>query len=333
MLTRHVAGRTYNYEYCVGRDSGLGTGFAFPIDFAMGSGESLYVVSRGHVVFASCGITKCTLNHDFLWDNRGDGFIDGGSPWPSSVDVDSNENVYVSDDYTSGILICNKDGNPLGSWGTKGSRDGELDGPFGLAFDKEDNLYIVDSHNHRVQKFTKDGTFLAKWGSPGNGQGEFDMPWGIAIDKEGDVYVADWKNDRVQKFTPDGEYLAAFGQSGTRDGELRRPTGVAVDKDGDVYVTDWGNDRLNIYAPDGTFLTTFIGDAENLSPWAEASIDANPDMQKARLRADLTPEWRFKRPVAVNVDNQGRIMVLESVRARVQVYLKEQDFVAAPFNL
>ena len=208
-----------------------------------------------------------------------------------------------------------------------------LTAPSAFPFDREDNLYIVDGLNHRVQKFTKDGRFLAKWGSQGSKEGQFNTPWGIALDKEGNVYVADWKNDRVQKLSPDGEYLASFGQPGTSDGELYRPTGVAVDKEGDVYVTDWGNDRLNIYTPDGTFLTNLIGDAENLSIWGQAQVDANPDMQKARQRVDLTPQWRFKRPVAVNVDNEGRIMVLETVRYRIQIYIKEKDFVDAPFFL
>ena len=259
MLTKQVADRTYNYSYCIGRSSNVGHGFTFPVDFALGSGESLYVVSRGHLVNSTNGITKCTLDQDFIWENRGEGFCDGQSPWPSSVDLDSNENVYVSDDYTNRIHIFDNDGNQLGSWGTAGSRDGELNGPFGLSFDREDNLYIVDGLNHRVQKFTKDGRFLAKWGSQGSKEGQFNTPWGIALDKEGNVYVADWKNDRVQKLSPDGEYLASFGQPGTSDGELYRPTGVVVDKEGDVYVTDWGNDRLNIYTPDGTFLTNLIG--------------------------------------------------------------------------
>ena len=333
MLTRQVAGRVYNYDYCIGRLGTGGPGFYQPLDFALGAGESLYVVNRAAEHNPTHGITKCTLNHDFLWDSRGPGYCDGESLWPISVAVDSNENVYVSDDYTSRIHVFDKDGIPLSSWGKKGSGDGELDGPCGLAFDKQDNLYIVDGLNHRVQMFSKDGKFVAKWGSQGSGQGQFNMPWGIAIDKQGDVYVADWKNDRVQKFSPEGEYQAAFGKPGTGDGELQRPTSVAIDNEGDVYVTDWGNDRLNIYAPDGTFLTAFIGDAERLSVWAEAAVDANPDFQKARQRVDLTPEQRFKRPVAVNVDHKGRIMVLEAQRCRIQIYVKERDFVDPQFNL
>lgn len=333
MLTRHIAGRIYNYEYCIGRVAPIGPGFNAPQDFALGSGGSLYVLSKGSDLAPMHGITKCTLNHELLWENRGGGFGGGQSPWPSSIVVDSNENVYTCDDYVSQIFIFDKDGNFLSSWGTKGSGDGELNAPSGLAFDKEDNLYVVDGLNHRVQKFTKDGKFLAKWGSQGSGADEFNIPWGITIDKEGNVYVADWKNSRVQKFSADGKYLATFGGSGTGDGELQRPTGVAVDNEGDVYVTDWGNDRLNIYDRDGTFITAFIGDADKLSPWGEEYVNANPEYVKARRRVDLTPEQRFKRPVAVKVDDEGRIMVLETQRSRIQIYVKERDFVDAALNL
>ena len=137
----------------------------------------------------------------------------------------------------------------------------------------------------------------------------------------------------MQKLTPQGEYLASFGHPGTGDGELYRPASVAIDSEGDVYVADWGNNRLNIYSPDGAFITAFLGDAEEQSPWALALLDANPDYLKARQRVDLTPERLFARPVAVKVDNEGRIIVAEAARYRIQVYVKERDFVDAQFNL
>ena len=337
MLTQHIAGRVYNYSYSIGRLAVAGDGFLFPVDLALGSGGSLYVVNRGHELNSCQGLTKCTLNHELIWEDRGLGFGNGQTPWPdswpTSVALDSKENVYVSDEFANLVLIFDKDGNFLVSWGEKGSGEGELNGPSGLAFDREDNLYMVDSLNHRVQKFTKDGKFLSAWGSHGSGQGHFNMPWGISIDREGNVYVADWGNHRVQKLTPQGEYLASFGHPGTGDGELYRPASVAIDSEGDVYVADWGNNRLNIYSPDGAFITAFLGDAEELSPWALALLDANPDYLKARQRVDLTPERLFARPVAVNVDNEGRIIVAEAARYRIQVYVKERDFVDAQFNL
>ena len=50
MLTTEVAGRVYNYEYCIGRNAQRGVGFTLPMDFALGSDGSLYVVSRGNGV-------------------------------------------------------------------------------------------------------------------------------------------------------------------------------------------------------------------------------------------------------------------------------------------
>ena len=333
MLTRKIAGRVYNYEYCIGREATGGNGFLFALDFAVGQSGSLYVVNKGTDTFPCQGITKCTLDHEVLWDERGKTFAEGQSEWPCSIDVDSQENIYVCDDFDSRIFIYDKEGNFQGNWGVKGSGDGELNSPSGLAFDREDNLYVVDSLNSRVQKFTKDGKFMAKWGSQGSGPGQFNLPWGIAIDKEGHVYVADWKNDRVQKLTPDGQYLASFGKSGTGEGEIREPSGVAVDDEGDVYIVDWGNKRLNIYDREGEFITSFSGDADRLSPWAQRMVDSSPDFTKARQRTDLTQERLFMRPVAVNVDSEGRIMVLESIRHRIQIYAKEQGWVDAQFNL
>ncbi len=357
MLTRKVAGRVYNYDYCVGRTAMGGDGFWSPIDFALGSNDSLYVVNRADEYNKGRGLTKLTLNHEFIWDTRGPGFGTGNhinfgvgvdaafgespyynpvpdqSVWLSSIDLDKDENSYVADEWTGVIFIHDKDGNSLGRWGTKGSADGELNGPSGLAFDKEDNLFIVDSLNHRIQVFTKEGEFLHKWGTHGTGNGEFNMPWGISIDKNGHVYVADWKNSRVQKFGPDGEYIATYGGPGTGEGQLYRPTDVAIDDEGDLYVTDNRDDRVHVYDAEGNFITAFFGDAINLSPWAEAGLEVNLDAKKARRMFDLSREQRFQRPVAINVGADGKIIILEMKSSRIQIYVKEENWVDPPFNL
>ena len=185
-----------------------------------------------------------------------------------------------------------------------------------------------------MQKFTKEGKFLLKWGQEGPGQGELNRPWGITLDSHEDVYVADWHNDRVEKFSPEGQYLATFCTSGSGPGEVHLPSDVAVDKDGDVYVADWWNNKVEVYDGDGTPLTTFIGDAEQLSKWAQEMVDANPDMVKARLRVEsLEPEWRFTRPTAIAIDSDGKILVAESHRSRIQVYQKEEGWVDPDYNL
>jgi len=208
-----------------------------------------------------------------------------------------------------------------------------LNGPSGIAFDADDNLFVVDSANNRIQKFTKDGAFLGAFGHEGSGDGELDLPWGLCVGPDGGVYVADWKNNRVQKFDTEGRFQVMFQGTENGVGDLHGPTGVAVDSDGDVYVTDWGNHRVQIYGPDGHFVTTLVGDAQQPSPWTQTYIDANPDIVKARRRANMEPEWRFRRPVAVNIDENDTIFVLETARHRLQVYEKVKDYEEHSLNL
>ena len=332
MLTTVAAGRVYHYSYCIGAFGTSGRTFQNPYDIALGSGGKIFVLNRGSEGIGQ-RVTVCSMDHDYTGDFGSYGTGDGQFIWPSSIDLDSQENVYVSDDYLNRISVYDTEGIFVSHWGQPGSGEGELNGPAGIAFDQDDNIYVVDCNSNRIQKFTKDGKFLFQWGSPGNGDGEFDMPWGVCLDRDGNVYVADWRNNRVQKFSPDGEMLLKFEASPAGVGSLHRPTGVAVDSEGDVYVTDWGNERVQVYAPDGSFITSLTGDAQEPSPWAQVWLEASPSVVKARRRVNLEPEWRFGRPVAVKVDERDRIIVLESWRGRIQVYDKDKDYEDFPLSL
>jgi DNA-binding beta-propeller fold protein YncE len=328
-MTTQVQSVTFGYSHTIGRGEASGTGFTYPVAMARGDEDLMYVLSRSYESRPdSMRITICTVGEEYI------GEFAKGSParneapypdalvWPTSIALDRDGKVYVVDDWLNCVSIFTRDGDPVDRWGTAGSGDGELNGPSGIAFDREDNLYLVDSGNNRVQKFTKDGKFLTQWGQPGSGDGEFNLPWGIDVDANGDVYVADWRNDRIQKFAPDGQFLMKFGSTGSGEGEFNRPTGVAVDQDGIIYVADWGNDRLQVFDAEGRFITKMTGDSA-ISKWGKTKLDANPDMWKEREVAQgLDREKLFWGPIAVEVDNQGQVFVVESARNRVQVYRK-----------
>ena len=319
-----IATRSYHYNRTIGRFEFAGSGFRTSMDLALGAEGRIYVVNRGWESRPDgVRVTMLTIDEDFLGDFAQFGEGDGDLYWPTSIALDSQQHVYISDDWLNRVSIFDKDGVFLDKWGVAGSGDGELNKPSGIKFDKEDNLYMVDSGNNRVQKFTKDGKFLAKWGEAGSGEGQFNLPWGLAIDNKGDVYVADWRNDRVQKFTADGQFLAEYGSSGSGVGEFSRPTGVAVDKDGDIYVADWLNNRVQVLTADGRHITTFTGDA-GLSKWGQEKLNANPDMIRQRnLMRDMSAERNFRRPKALAIDDDGRIIILDANRNRLQVYQKD----------
>ena len=338
--------RTFTYSFTAGRSEFQGTGFRTQMDFALGPDDVIYVVNRS---FESRS-DGTRINVFRLGDEREEYITEFGSygdgpgqfRFPMSIALDKDVNVYVSDEYLHRITIFNKDGNYVSHWGTSGSGDGELNGPCGLAI-RDDVLYVVDSRNHRVQKFTLDGKYLWQFGSFGDGQGQLNTPWGITLDKDGNVFVADWRNDRIQSFTADGQWLASFGQPGTGGdasiarlnggirviprpvGLFNRPTGVAVDKDGDIFVADWLNNRVQVLTPEGRFITEFTGDA-GLSKWGVGKIESNPDMIRQRNGVrDFTPEKVLYAPVAVKVDDNGRVIIADTGRHRFQVYQKNTE--------
>jgi tripartite motif-containing protein 71 len=364
-LTTVARGRVFDWSHAVGRGAASGTGFNYPQTMALAKGGIVYVANRGNENNFGMRVNKVKIGapgeEELLAEFFKWGQGDGRSNWPFGVALDSRGNVYTSDEWLNQISVFDADGNFQSKWGKSGSGDGELSRPAGMIFDKDDNVYVVDSGNNRIQKFTKDGKFLAKFGKSGSGDGEFNQPWGITLDNEGNIWVADWKNHRAQKFSPDGKFLMKIGQHGTipappgsygvtylgpyvgtagaqgypKAGLLNHPTDVAVDPDGDIYITDWGNHRVCIFDSEGVPVTNLIGDAQVMSKWGQQSIDANPDMMKARRRArSLEPEWRFCFPTAVEFDPEtDRLIVADSQRNRLQIYRKVRDYTDFQANL
>jgi len=336
MLTTTVAGRTWNFSHAIGRGAAAGAGFAIPYAIASAPDGAFYVLSRGTerigqgvILGINKRVTKVTLDEKFIGE-----FGQGQFTWPVDLAVDSDGNVYVSDEHENLISIFDPDGQKIGSWGEAGSGEGQISGPAGITFDDQDNLYVVDSRNNRVQKFTKDGAFLTSFGSAGTGDGQFNSPWGITLDRDGNLYVANFGNNNVQKFTTNGEYMMSFGVSSEENGNLLHPSNVAVDSEGDVYVVDFGNNRVQIYEPNGDIITALRGDGTEFSKWAKEVVDANPDVTKAFRRVkDMSPLGKFARPVGILVDDEDRVIISETVRSRLQVYEKEKNYMDPQFNL
>ena len=334
-MTTNTGKITVDYVKTIGltSNSPTGRGFANPVDLAITSDGRILVINRGAYEFSR--ITVCNLEEDFLGEIGSNGAGDGQFTLPTSITVDSKDNIYVADEYLNRVTVFDPTGNFLTKWGARGSESGDLSGPSGLAIDGEDNLYLVDQRNNRVQKFTTDGNLLCSWGEPGSGPGQLDQPWGICIDSSGDVLVADWRNDRIQKFAPDGKPIMQFGESGSLVGQLSRPSDVAVTDDQHIIVSDWGNERVQVFDTDGRFELLLQGQA-TLSKWADDFFAANPDEARVRAIANLEPELPdhlqtpyhiaaqtepyFWGPTSVNIDADRHLYVTESARHRFQVY-------------
>ena len=291
----------------------------YPVDFALGDEGRIYCLSR----FDGTGSIRA-----ISFEDEDLGAVGPGFTWPASIVRDAEERLYVSDEATHQITVLTREGEVLSRWGEHGSEPGQLDRPSHMAFDDDGRLWVSDTMNHRVQCFTTDGTYVAGFGSHGDGPGEFDTPWGITVDAAGFVYVVDWRNDRVQKLTQDGEFVMQFGSSGTGDGQFNRPAGIDVDQHGDIYVVDRGNNRVQLFDRTGRYVEQFIGDA-TLSRMGLDYIRANPKVLRLRDMAHLETQKRFRSPVSVHVDDEGRMFVGDHGSHRIQVYQKEAYPLAA----
>ncbi|SVA57229.1 uncharacterized protein METZ01_LOCUS110083 [marine metagenome] len=331
--TIYAKGRVYNYSNTIGRNASSGPGFRHPVDMVLGDDDrTLYVVNRGDEFQTCQRITMLSTDETFLGEFGSYGTGPGQFVWPSAIAIDSNKQIYIADQWTGRITVFNPDGDYLKHWGIKGEEPGQLLGPTGLAFDKNNSLYITDYISNRVQNFSAEGEYIRSLGET-SGNAGFSRPWGLHIDLSENIFIADWNNHRIQKFGPDGTLMLTIEGESTKE-DFRYPSHVTVDSDDDIYISDWWNNKVLVFDKNGHHITTFIGNAEELSGWAQQQMDASPDHTKGRLLVqDVSEEWRFNRPTAIVIDKSNRIFIAESQRMRIQIYKKESKWEDPQFNL
>ena len=133
-----------------------------------------------------------------------------------------------------------------------------------------------------------------------------DDPRDLFVDDNKNIYVADAANNRIvvlDRYYKLKFYINEFvnGQ-GVKD-SLKNPSGVYVTAD-KIYVADTDNNRIVMYELDGTFY----------------KVIEEPD-------SDVFPEGSIYKPVAIAVDNYGRIYVISSTTYMGVIAINEEgDF-------
>jgi len=258
--------------------------------------------------------------------------------------IDSQDRVYVFNRSLHPVMVLDRSGNFLSSWG-----EGYFNRPHGSRFDQSDILYCTDDGNHTVSKFTADGKLLQLIGQKNTpsdtgyvqqgklmdslrsikrGGPPFNRPTGVAFSSTGEFYVSDgYGNARVHKFSPEGNLLFSWGEPGTGPGEFMLPHNVWVDKLDRVWVPDRENSRIQIFDANGKFLTQWT----NITRPTDIFIDSNNDVVYVSELApgvsiftfdgNLLTRWGnegknpatdlFIAPHAITLDSEGSIYVGE----------------------
>ncbi len=173
---------------------------------------------------------------------------------PRDVKVSPDGNIVVADTGNSRILVLDRMGNILFSFGSSGKEPGFFRYPEGLAIDNNGRIYVADTGNYRIQIFSKDGIFTKTFGKYGNKDNEFFSPTGISIYQNKFIFVVDSKKNNILKFDIEGNFISRFGQGGKGDGQFENPTKVDVDTNGNILVADPENYRIQRFTLDGKFI-------------------------------------------------------------------------------
>ena len=119
---------------------------------------------------------------------------------PSSVAVDKDGNVFVTDTFNDRVEIFDADGNFISTFGKNGDGPGYFERPKGIAIDGDGHIWVVDGAQDRVQVFNQEGRLLIYFGEHGEWPGMFMQANDITIDKQNRVFVSEQFLGRVQMF-------------------------------------------------------------------------------------------------------------------------------------
>lgn len=178
--------------------------------------------------------------------------------WIAAVAVDSQDRVYVYSRSEHPLILFDREGNFLTTWG-----DGILEDAHGIWIDEKDQVYCVERETHCMRKFSNQGELLQTIGNPhqpGTEGQPFNLPTDLAIDAQGDLYLSDgYGNSRIHKYSPAGQLLKSWGRPGTGPGEFNLPHCVRVDRHNRVLVADRSNNRIQFFDTEGKYLMEWDG--------------------------------------------------------------------------
>lgn len=261
----------------------------------------------------------------------------------SGLAIDSQDRVYVLNRGGHPVMVFDREGNLLTSWG-----EGFFKRAHGSCISPDGSIYCTDDDSHTVSKFTPEGKLLLTLGKrdqPSDtgyvrqpdlykslatitrGGPPFNRPTGVALSRAGDLYVSDgYGNARVHKFTSDGTLLFSWGEPGDAAGQFCLPHSVRVDKKERVWVVDRENNRIQLFDAQGKFLGKWVG----LSRPTDIFIDheetvyvseLNQRVSIFNIEGKLLARWGsqgqdketalFLAPHAIAVDSHGDIYVGE----------------------
>lgn len=168
------------------------------------------------------------------------------------VEVDANNNIYVSDEGNNRVQKFDKDGKYLEVFFQGASARA-------IAFLKNGNTVVSRVHSGSyVKLIDKQKNVLKEWGTYGTGDTQFQNIEEITVDDEDNIYIIDGQNNAVKKFDQNGNFLlkftAAVKTAEQIDGPY--PYGICF-LNNKIFVTSTRNSLVRVFDKTGKYLKSW----------------------------------------------------------------------------
>lgn len=247
--------------------------------------------------------------------------------WVCGVGVDSQDRLYICHRGKHPVVVFDRDGNFVTSWG-----DDVLDDVHHITIGPDDHAYVTDRDSHEVVKFTLEGEKVMVLGNRDypSLQAPFNHPTSVAVAPTGEIYVSDgYANSRVHKFSSDGQLILSWGSPGTGPGQFWVPHAIALSSQGEVYVADRENLRIQVFTTEGEFIRQW---SDVFLP-TDVALDRNDNIYVTELVTSRFHVWdRMGKLLArgrtddqchaICPDSRGDLYVAQVFQRNVEKYVR-----------
>ena len=171
-----------------------------------------------------------------------------------------------------------------------------------ISIDPEGNIWLLDLKRQRIEKYSQHGKFKFSLEKKNPANKEImRKPFSVTTDQSGNIYILDTDLKTVLKFYLEGRLIGYYGPTPKDTGRrLEQPVDLAVNNNGDIFILDATACCVYGYTRDNILWASFgrigSGDAE------------------------------FIAPVAIDVDKDDNIYILDKERHDIQIFGKDLRF-------
>jgi len=273
----------------------------------------------------------------------GDGIAGTVLNYPTTVAVDSSDNVYFGDWsgmirklWARGGAVTTVAGTGIVGYGGDGGQatTARIGKAISIALDATGNIYIVDGDNNRIRRVDVSTGMITTLAGNGAATDSGDQglavnagisqPTGITVGRQGDFYFSNWS--RVRRVTARtgtietvaGSFTTGFGGDNgpAKDALFWDPIPFAVSPAGDIYIADYENSRIRMLTANTGIVTTIIG----TGPCPVAPVVPSVTVCQGGFGGDRGPakDATLNHAEAAAFDAEGNLYIADTINHRIR---------------